>query len=145
MENVSAVDTTLFFRNNKWWLFTNMIENNGSSSWDELFLFYSDSPLSNNWIPHEKNPIISDVRSARSAGNFFKNSNSILRPSQNSSKNYGYSLVFNEIENINEHDYSEIIIQNIFPDWDKKITGIHTFNHLDGLTFIDGKIKRKKF
>ncbi len=145
MENVSAVDTTLFFRNNKWWLFTNMIENNGSSSWDELFLFYSDSPLSNNWIPHEKNPIISDVRSARSAGNFFKNSNSILRPSQNSSKNYGYSLVFNEIENINEHDYSEIIIQNIFPDWDKKITGIHTFNHLDGLTFIDGKIKRNFF
>ncbi len=143
MQNVAGIDSTIFFKNNKWWLFTNLIENNGASSWDELFLFYSDSPLSDNWIPHRKNPIISDVRSARSAGNFFKKNNSIIRPSQNSSKNYGYGLVFNEIENIDEETYDELIIQNILPDWNKLITGIHTFNHVNGLTIIDGKIKRK--
>ena len=87
MQNVAGIDSTLFFKNDKWWLFTNLIENNGASSWDELFLFYSDSPLNDNWISHRKNPIISDVRSARSAGNFFKTNTSIIRPSQNSSKN----------------------------------------------------------
>ena len=78
--DIVAYDTTIFFHNNRWWLFTTVVENTGSSSWDELFLFYADSPIADNWIAHPQNPIISDVRNARPAGNIFTHNNQIYRP-----------------------------------------------------------------
>jgi len=144
MENVSAVDSTLFYHDENWWLFTNMIENTGGSSWDELFLFSGDSPLTIKWIPHPKNPIVSNVRSSRPAGKIFIQNSSIIRPSQDSSKGYGYGLTFNKIEKLNNINYKEIEFKKIIPDWDKNILGVHSFDHSYGLTLIDGKFLRKK-
>jgi hypothetical protein len=59
MENCYAVDSTLFHWQDKWWMFANMIETEGAPTWDELFLYYSDNPLSSNWTPHPKNPVVS--------------------------------------------------------------------------------------
>jgi len=72
MDQVSALDTTLFPYQGRWWMFTNLKENEGASSWDELFLFSADQPLSVHWEPHPGNPIVSDVRRARSAGAIFE-------------------------------------------------------------------------
>ena len=33
---------------------------------------------------------------------------------------------------------------NNMPKWDKQITRIHTFTYVDGLSIIDGKIRRTK-
>jgi hypothetical protein len=71
MEDIEAVDTVLFPYQGKWWMFTNIKENKGCSLYDELSIFYSDNPLSNEWMPHQGNPVISDVRRARQAGNIF--------------------------------------------------------------------------
>ena len=46
MEGTKVYDATLLCRDGKWWMFANMVENVGASSWDELFIFHSDSPLS---------------------------------------------------------------------------------------------------
>ena len=42
MENIKAYDATVIYHKNKWWMFADVVEHEGVSSWDELFLFYSD-------------------------------------------------------------------------------------------------------
>ena len=144
MNNVNAVDTTIFNYNDKWWMFTGMKENLGSSNSDELFLFHSDNPLSNDWESHSNNPIISDVRQARPAGKIFSFKDDIYRPSQNSSKFYGYGISFNQINNITKNEYQETIVTSILPNWDNNISRVHTFAYDDGLSMIDAKIKRMR-
>jgi len=144
MNNVSAVDTTIFNHDNKWWMFTGIKENIGSSNSDELFLFHSDNPLTDKWEPHSKNPIISDVRQARPAGKIFSFKDKLYRPSQNSSKFYGYGISINQINNITKNEYEETSITSILPDWDKNITRVHTFAYDSGLSMIDAKIKRRR-
>ena len=63
-EDIKAYDSTLLKYDNKFWLFTNVVEDKGASSWDELHIYYSDDLHSENWLPHKKNPVISNARSA---------------------------------------------------------------------------------
>lgn len=144
MEDVHAVDTTILFYNNKFWLFTNIKENKGASAWDELFLFYSDELLTKQWTPHPLNPIVSDVRSARPAGRIFENEGKLFRPSQDCSCTYGYAVNLNEIIVLNENDYCEKKYTGIYPDWNKKVTGVHTFSFSGNLAVIDAKYKTRR-
>jgi len=144
IEDIVAIDTTLFFYQKKWWLFANIKENDGASAMDELFLFYSDSPLSMNWKPHPQNPIVSDVRKSRPAGNIFEHNENIYRPSQNCTEGYDYGLRINQIVRLSETEYREKEVNSTKPNWDKSINTIHTLNHLNRLTIIDGKLKRFK-
>jgi len=143
MNDVVAVDSTLLNYNNKWWLFTGIIENFGGPSSDELFLFCSDDPIDGTWIPHPLNPIISDVRNARSAGKIYDDGNKLVRPAQNCELGYGYGISLNEILELNENQYREKTIDSIYPTWDENIKGIHTLSHDEELTFVD--IKFQKF
>lgn len=145
MENIEAVDTTLFYHKNKWWLFANIIENPGASCLDELFLYYSDSLNTKKWIPHPLNPVISDVRKSRPAGNIFIHDGKLIRPSQNSSSRYGFGLKINEITILNENEYEEIEIESIEPDWDKEVLALHTLNYSGKLTVADAILRRKRF
>ena len=145
MENIHAVDSTIFHYKNKYWLFTNIIENEGSSSWDELFLFYADKLETKTWNPHPMNPIISDVRKSRPAGNIFIRDGKIIRPSQDCSVHYGYGVKLNEIITINENEYKEIEIGSIEPNWEEKVKGVHTFNCNENFTIIDAIIRRRRF
>ena len=144
MENIYAVDSTIFHYKSKYWLFTNVVENEGASSCDELFLFYADRLETKTWNPHPMNPIISDVRKSRPAGNIFIRDGKIIRPSQDCSVRYGYGVKLNEIITINENEYKEIEIDSIEPNWEKKVKGVHTFNCNENFTIIDGIIRRRR-
>lgn len=144
MNNIEAVDSTIYFHNNKYWLFTNIKERKGASVMDELYIFYTDDPLTGNWLPHTCNPVISDVRKARSAGRLFIFNGLLYRPSQDCSVKYGYRVIFNEVVVLNENEYKERISSSISPDWNSKVIGTHTFSYDKNLTFIDALIKRKK-
>ena len=144
MENCDAADSTLFQWQGKWWLFVNQIETKGASLWDELFLYYSDSPLSENWIPHPRNPIVSDVKSARPAGQLIVRDARLYRPSQNCSGHYGYGFNICEITKLTETEYEEKIVSKVEPKWDKHVIATHTINYADGLTVIDGQLRRRR-
>jgi hypothetical protein len=143
--NVSAVDSTIFFHQEKWWLFANIREYEGASSWDELFLFHADNPLSDHWNSHPANPIVSDVRKSRPAGRIFEVNGQLFRPSQDCSRGYGYGIRIHQIASISETEYREEEVGAILPDWEKNITGTHTFNHVNRLTIIDAKLRRPRF
>jgi len=143
MENCMATDATLMEWHGKWWMFVSQIETEGASTWDELFLYFSDSPLSSRWTPHPLNPVVSDVRSARPAGRLFERQGRLFRPSQNSSGHYGYGFNLCEIVEMSETEYEETVTERVEPKRDTNVTSTHTFNHANGLTIIDGQLRRR--
>ncbi len=143
LENVKAVDPTLFFHNDKWWLFTGIADGNSISRNDELFIFYGDSPFGP-WKAHEKNPVISDVRRARPAGKIIHYKNKIYRPSQDCSVTYGYGLRMNEIIQLTENEFEEREVDFIEPFWKSGMKGTHSFCFENNMTMIDGVHKRLK-
>lgn len=145
MENVNAVDTTLYFDNYRWWMFTNISENEGISDLDELHIFYKQDLFTGNWNKHTNNPVITDVKSARPAGKIFKFNNEFYRPSQDSSLRYGYALNFNKLITLTENQYVEKKTSTIYPNWNDKICGVHTFSNDEEMTVIDARIKQRKF
>jgi len=138
MEDIQAVDSTILKYKGKYWMFCNVVENEGISSHDELFLFYSDELISTKWTYHPCNPVISDVRKSRPAGNLFIEKGKLWRPSQDSAKQYGHGMKFNEIVELTETYYKEMTRKHIYPDWDEELHGTHTINNINGLTVIDG-------
>jgi hypothetical protein len=144
MEDVMAVDTTIWQHQGKFWMFAGMRDNEHASLSDELCLYSSDSLLTQNWKPHPCNPIVSDVRCARPAGNIFEYRGDWYRPAQDCSGKYGRALTFQRIDLIDEESYRETQVSRVDADWDSSIDRVHTFNRTGDLSFIDGmKIHRK--
>jgi hypothetical protein len=144
MENVCAVDTTLFNYLGKWWLFTGIAENKARLPYVRLHLFYSDDLFTRVWTPHPQNPIVSDVARARPAGSLYIKNGKIYRPSQDCSKMYGYGLYINEVLVLSETEYLEREAASFRPDWDQQIKGIHTFSRSGTLTVIDAFTRRRR-
>ena len=142
MTDIYAVDATLFEYDNKYWLFANVKEGSGSSL-DALHLFYADSPLSDQWTAHPRNPIVKDIRSARPAGRIFESHGKLIRPSQDSFRRYGYAANFNRIVKLNETEYEEVN-ESTFRPPGGKILATHTFNQAGELAVIDAVIRRSK-
>jgi hypothetical protein len=145
MEDIRAVDTTIWKHEGKYWMFVNVAENPGASTDDELFLYFSDRLLTQDWQPHPCNPIVSDVRCARPAGRIFHHEGNWCRPAQDCSGRYGRAIVLQRIDAIDEHDYAESTIKRIEADWDPDIICTHTLSHMGQLTCIDGQKNRRRF
>ena len=144
MKDVSAFDATLIEFGGFWWLFANVVENRGASTWDELCVFYSDDPLSSQWTPHPMNPVVSDVRSARPGGQLFIEDGQLHRPSQDCSARYGYGLNINRVTELTTSSYKEELIRRYQPTWDRRARGLHTINRAGSLTAIDALFARTR-
>lgn len=145
MEDVDAYDTTLLYRDGKWWLFVCLREISGVASTDELFLYFADDPFAENWTPHRQNPVVSDVRSARPAGRIFEYNGNLYRPSQNSAKRYGYGMKINRIEVLSEEEYRESCVEDVLPLWHRNIRSVHTLNFAEHFTIIDAELQQNRF
>lgn len=135
MQNILAYDATLLDHAGRWWMFANVRAHEGASSWDELYLFHADSPLSQHWKSHPMNPIVSDVRNARPAGELYWESGRLFRPSQDSSYRYGHATNINEILELSESSFRERMVRTISSS--RHFRSTHTYNRVDGLTVVD--------
>jgi len=146
MTNIEATDTTLFHHDNKWWLFTSKVElQNKELVHTELFLYYADDLLTEKWTSHPCNPIVNDISKSRSAGRIFEHEGTLIRPSQDCTGGYGKAINFNEITILNIHDYQERLLTRIKPDWDKQLSGMHTFSQDGNFCVIDVCTPRVRF
>ena len=68
-QHVYATDSTLLEIEGRLWMFTCMAAA-GARAYDDLFLFHATDPRGP-WIPHRRNPVVSDARFARPAGKPF--------------------------------------------------------------------------
>ncbi len=142
LRDVRATDATVAEVDGRWWMFAN-IAVAGASNNDELHLFYADSPLGP-WVPHRRNPVKSDVQSARPAGRLFHLNGQLCRPAQDCSQRYGYAITIHQIHRLDPEEFRESAIARILPRWTAGLVATHTLNSGDGFTVIDGQRRRRR-
>lgn len=136
LESIAAIDTTLLEYNNMWWLFCTNKENEPDL---KLFIYHSKD-LIGPWHPHKQNPVKTDITSARPAGNIFKYKNSLIRPSQDSSKKYGGRIILNKVIKLTSEEFYEEPIKFIEPCKKSSFNkGIHTLSIIDETIIADSK------
>ena len=136
ISNFNASDSTLFEHDKLWWL---TCTSNNDSRHMKLYVYYSDN-LFGPWLPHKKNPVKTDIRSSRPAGNILKYNDFLLRPSQDCSKTYGGRIVINKILKLTPEEFEEEPFKFLEINYERDFNkGIHTLNSIDKITIIDGK------
>lgn len=138
LSNFKAVDPSLILKDDKWYLFCTDASSKGADV--RLSIFISDS-ITGPYRPHQKNPVKTDISSARCGGKIFAHEGKLYRPSQDSSRTYGGEIVINRIDLLTEDDFSETEVNRIQPahlqgNYSK---GCHTLSSLGKRTLVDGK------
>jgi hypothetical protein len=136
-----VVDATLTEYAGRCWMFASVAEtpfDDGGREWNELFLFFADTPLGP-WLPHPGNPICTDVRRSRSAGPLFMHNGRLIRPAQDCAAEYGRAVVFNEITTLTTEHFAERRLGTLEPDWLPGIDGCHTYARHGRLEVLDAK------
>jgi hypothetical protein len=142
LSDLNAVDPTVFQHDGRWWMFAAVAER-GAGFLDELFLYFSDS-LTEGWTPHPLNPVVSDVRRARPAGPVVEHAGALLRPGQDSSRDYGDAIAVNRIEELTPSTYRERHVATIRPDFLPRAAGTHAYAVSDRYEAIDGRVWRPR-
>jgi len=104
----------------------------------DLLLFHADSPFGP-WTPHPRNPVVSDVRSARPAGRLFRDGGMWIRPAQDCSRTYGGAITLRRITTLTTTDYHEEPVGHVAADSPPGTSGPHTLNVHRGLSALDLK------
>lgn len=136
VSNFPGVDTILHRQGDRLWLFTTYGANENQDN--NLHIFSAPS-LFDEFKPHRKNPVKTDIRSSRMAGKLFERSGRLYRPAQNCSLRYGGSIVINEIDDLNDDVFHEHLVEEILPDRQSMFPlGLHTRNMGTDAIVIDG-------
>ena len=141
LEGTPGADPTVVEVGGRWWLFLTLASPHTDCWDDELYLYVADTPLGP-WRPHAKNPVKSDVRSARSAGRIFSHRGDLYRPAQDCSVRYGYGITINRIVRIDETAFEEVPEAVVRPEWRRGLRATHTLNAAGDLTVTDGQWRR---
>lgn len=152
MKDVFCADATLHREDGRWWMFANAAPH-GADVNDELCIFTSDRLLGD-WEPHRRNPVKSDVRSARPAGRLFRHGNRLYRPGQIGAPHYGAGIALHRVTRLTRDEYVEEEDRRIVPPADdgvrgqgtsRKVLGIHTINRAGDLSVTDAFMRRPRF
>lgn len=91
------------------------------------------------WQEHRKNPVNTDIKTARPGGHFFKIEDTLYRPVQDSEKCYGNKIRIMRVDYLDEDDYRETEIAVFSSENQGKYSmGFHTFNAENGFIVCDG-------
>jgi hypothetical protein len=138
LTNVCFSDATLIEHNGLWWLFLTIGEyDDGIGIHDELHLYYADTPLGA-WTAHSDNPVKSDARNARPAGNIFYRDGVLYRPAQDCGTAYGKATVLNRIDRLDKEGFSETPVGRIDANWRKGCLCTHTLSRSENYWAVDG-------
>jgi hypothetical protein len=135
------VDTSIFFHNGYWWMFTSTTSNS------ECYLYYS-SNLTSGWVQHPLSPIVSgDGSRARLGGrSFVYDTNKIIRTVQRDDVTYGSEVRIFQVDTLTPTSYAEHeipespILTNGPSGWNAM--GMHNFDPVwtgqDWIISVDG-------
>ena len=128
----------IFEYNQKWWLLCNMAAAESNHLSTTLMAYYSENPLSDDWIAHKSNPLIFDCNTARNGGFLNADGSVPIRVRQNRGFDfYGKGLTLARITNLTPSAFSEEEIGEISPDFFKKIKGCHHIHSNGNYTVYD--------
>ena len=135
LEDLRCADATMAQIADRWWMFVNIAEK-GTELYDELHIYHAEQPFGP-WTPHNNNPVKSDARSARPAGNLFWHDGLLYRPAQCCVPLYGSALSLNVVDRLTTDEFVEHQVVRCAPDWRPRLLGLHTFNRAGRLSVID--------
>lgn len=137
MKDVSAAETVIFNHDNRWWLLTNIDQSCVGDHGCQLHAFSGDSPICDEWVAHENNPVIFDPLLARNGGLIISN-NEIYRVFQRQGFDmYGEASGIARIARLSPTEYVEEICSSIEPKFFEGIKGTHTYNFDSDLIVLD--------
>jgi hypothetical protein len=135
IEGFAGIDSTLVRRDERWWCFTTQ---KGDAHASKLQLFHAND-LFGPWIPHGRNPVKVDVRSARGAGTPFVHEGDLYRPAQDYSLKIEGRITINRVVALDPERFEEEIVATVgpfangpFPD------KTHTLCAVGDWTLVDG-------
>ena len=137
-----CADATFHREKGNWWMFVS-IGVEGAEAHDELHLFCADHLLGE-WKPHHCNPVKSDVRCARPAGQLYWRDGILYRPAQIGAPLYGSGVSINRVLHLSPQAYLEQEVERVLPLQSEGQLGIHTLNGAGDLTVIDGFMRRRR-
>jgi hypothetical protein len=143
IKNINANDTTVFYYNSTWWLFTS-IGTETSQANANLTIFFSNSLLAGDWISHPKNPVSIKLCNSRMAGNVFSKNGKLFRPAQNCQADYGKEVNINEIIELGPFSYKEKLTATIKPEKKYNAVCTHTINYSRNYILRDIKTRKSK-
>lgn len=133
--NVPLIDPTFVEYKGTTWLFgTTKEEENDPNR--KLSIFYKTA---DGYIPHQSNPVKTDITSARPGGNFFWYKGELYRPAQNCTNLYGEDIHIMKVEQLDKNNYKEKLVKIVSShDSSRYNLGLHTFNTYNGFIVVDG-------
>ena len=139
IEGMPIVDANLFEHEDRWWLLCGSKQKRSSLN-ENLFAFYAEHPLSQNWTPHLHNPLVRDFRRARPGGRIFRDDTGrLLRPSQDCVRRYGYGLGISEVTLLSTSGFQE---RPIWYASGEDLGGWRAMHHMDwhaGIMVMDAQ------
>jgi len=141
--NIAAVDPTLLRWQDRYWLFCNVAAT-GMSPNDELHVFHA-SALTGPWVPHDRNPIVSDATRARPAGAPFVYERQLIRPAQDCSGVYGRAVRLLKVHDLRPDRYEESEVAVFEAPPGARVTGVHTYNRSGHLEVVDLRLQQRRF
>jgi hypothetical protein len=132
-----AFDPTIWKTPEGYWLFVNQKAHPECSPFDELYLYFSESWEKPDWKSHPQNPIVSDARKSRPAGNLFVENGKLYRPAQDSELRYGHRIRIQEVIQLDKDKYLEKEAYILNPPMKTGILGMHTINFTEDAVFMD--------
>lgn len=127
------VDPTIFFHDNKYWMFANPLEDFNNS----LFIYYADQ-IEGPWIPTGISPL--SIKNCRGAGSIYFKNGSFYWPAQYNETEYGGGIIIRKITNLDKDLFTYETEAMLKPDENSRYpVGLHTLNIGMNSTLIDGK------
>ena len=135
IEKLQAVDPSLLYHEGRWWLFfTDRISTN-----ERLHIWYAEN-IRGPYSEHANNPVKTDIRSSRPAGNLFLFEGKLLRPAQDCSIRSGSRIFMNQVTKLTPSEFEEEEYAILSPASSSKFhKGMHTFSVTDDAIIVDGK------
>jgi hypothetical protein len=136
LDGVVAVDPTVFQFADRWWL---LFVDGTHRTHANLLIYHADA-LTGPWLPHARNPVKTDARSARPAGTPFIHRGILYRPAQDCAGDYGSRVVIHRVTQLSVDQFEEHSVAMLEPDrLGPYPHGLHTVSAFGDTTLIDGK------
>lgn len=132
IKGLEAVDPTLIFHQNHWFLFFT----SGEATNVELQIWHAEK-LEDMFEPHVLNPVKSDISNSRPAGSLFYLDGKLYRPAQDASRTYGGRIIINEIKILTEDSFLEMAVNILEPP--ASFVGLHNISFAGDYMYFDCK------
>ena len=143
MKEVAAVDTSIFFRQGRWWMLTNIDSAEIGDYRSELHAFHAETFDAQHWLPHAANPVVFDSERARNGG-LIRTGDEIYRVFQVQGFDvYGESMGVARIDQLSEQDYAEQTVAAFRPTFLPGIAGVHSLS-IEGRLLVLDFVKRQR-